>query len=305
MRLLIQDTLKNMYKLDDKNKKDILKHANNISDENFKGNHYDIEAFSLLTGFNIILFNYDYTVDNNINIVKNDNSTIVYLIQNENKNHIDALIPKNNCLYINYEFYKTIAKNINDKIICKYNENNNLNDKIINNSMLDNNSKPKFKNQKEDKNRKDLIIDDSVNKTVAENIKCKNIINSRKVINFLNHDYAILFKGSASPIFTIKEYLKIENDKIINDNNIVKFTVLCEKFKFKGDKTDIQDLINNEIIKNNSIIIDVDINTKDIINKYKLSMEVLRNIGPCIDLQCSGINLLGNKVYRVFNNYKL
>ena len=52
-----------MYKLDDKNKKDILKHANNISDENFKGNHYDIEAFSLLTGFNIILLNYDYTVD--------------------------------------------------------------------------------------------------------------------------------------------------------------------------------------------------------------------------------------------------
>ena len=47
MRLLIQDTLKNMYKLDDKNKKDILKHANNISDENFKGNHYDIEAFIL------------------------------------------------------------------------------------------------------------------------------------------------------------------------------------------------------------------------------------------------------------------
>jgi len=175
MRLLIQDTLKNMYKLDEKNKKDILKHANNISDENFKGNHYDIEAFSLLTGFNIILLNYDYTVDNNINIVKNDNSTIVYLIQNENKNHIDALIPKNNCLYINYEFYKTIAKTINDKIICKYNENNNLNDKIINNSMLDNNSKSKFKNQKEDKNRKDLKIDDNVNKTVAENIKCKNI----------------------------------------------------------------------------------------------------------------------------------
>ena len=156
--------------------------------------------------------------------------------------------------------------------------------------------------QKEDKNRKDLKIDDNVNKTVAENIKCKNIINSRKVINILNHNYAILFKGSASPIFTIKEYLKIDNDKIINDNNIVKFTVLCETFKFKGDKTDIEDLINNEIIKNNSIIIDVDINTKDIIDKYKLSMEVLRNIGPCIDLQCSGINLLGNKIYRVYNS---
>ena len=31
-------------------------------------------------------------------------------------------------------------------------------------------------------------------------------------------------------------------------------------------------------------------------------MEVLRNIGPSIDLQCSGINLLGNKIYRVFNS---
>ena len=32
-------------------------------------------------------------------------------------------------------------------------------------------------------------------------------------------------------------------------------------------------------------------------------MEILRNIGLCIDLKCSGNNMVGNKIYRVFNSF--
>ena len=301
MRYLIKETLINMYKLNNENK-EILKHAQNIINENHKGNMYDIEAFSLLTEFNIIILNDDFSIDKNINKINTDDRATVYLIQNIERDHIEALIPKNTNLYINYEFYSNMSKIINDKIILKYNEINNMNNKIINESMIDNNSKANLKQIKKVNNKEELKIDNNVNKTVAENIKCKNIINSNKVTNFLNHDYAIKFKSEASPIFTIKEYLKYNNDEIIYDKNLIKFSEFCKNFNFKNDKTDIVDLKNNEFIKNHNIIIDIDIHIKDFITKYKLPMEVIRNIGPCIDLKCSGNNFLDNKIYRVFNS---
>ena len=82
-----------MHKNDNKDN-ELLKNGQNISNENYRGNIYDIEAFSLLSEFNIILLNEDYTINKNINIFKNDNSVIVYLIQNYNKDHFEAIIPK-------------------------------------------------------------------------------------------------------------------------------------------------------------------------------------------------------------------
>ena len=81
MRLLIQETLFNMHVNDDKNN-ELLKHAQNLSNENYIGNVYDKEVFSVLTEFSIILLNEDYTLNKNINIIKNDNSVLVYLINN-------------------------------------------------------------------------------------------------------------------------------------------------------------------------------------------------------------------------------
>ena len=64
-----------------------------------------------------------------------------------------------------------------------------------------------------------------VNKTVAENIKCKNNINPRKVIiNFFICVYSILFKGRVSPLFSIKEYLKIEINKILSQQCLLSVT---------------------------------------------------------------------------------
>ena len=51
------------------------------------------------------------------------------------------------------------------------------------------------------------------------------------------------------------------------------------------------------------IIINENIKINKLINEYKLSMEILRNIGLCIDLNCSGNNMVGNKIYRVFNSF--
>ena len=92
----------------------------------------------------------------------------------------------------------------------------------------------------------------------------------------------------------IKEELKLD---------LKTFNELIEKFKFKKDKTDIDELNNCEIIKNNTIIIDEDIETGDLLNKYNLSMEVMRNIGYCIDLNCSGSNVKNNNIYKLFNSF--
>ena len=65
----------------------------------------------------------------------------------------------------------------------------------------------------------------NVNKIVVENIKCKNNINPRKVIiNFFICVYSILFKGRVSPIFSIKEYLKIEINKILSQQGLRSVT---------------------------------------------------------------------------------
>jgi hypothetical protein len=130
MRLLIQETLFNMHVNDDKNN-ELLKHAQNLSNENYIGNVYDKEVFSVLTEFSIILLNEDYTLNKNINIIKNDNSVLVYLINNYDKGHFEALIPKNNNLYLNYDIYKNMVKIIENKIILKFNENKDKYDIII------------------------------------------------------------------------------------------------------------------------------------------------------------------------------
>ena len=52
-----------------------------------------------------------------------------------------------------------------------------------------------------DKN--EVIIDNNVNKTVAENIKAIKVINSRKITKFWNYDYAVIFKGTKNTNTTI------------------------------------------------------------------------------------------------------
>ena len=53
----------------------------------------DIEAFSLLTGFYIYKLNNDYTLDKIYKSIDyNNNPTNVYLIQNDKKDHIEAIM---------------------------------------------------------------------------------------------------------------------------------------------------------------------------------------------------------------------
>lgn len=92
----------------------------------------------------------------------------------------------------------------------------------------------------------------------------------------------------------IKEELKLD---------LKTFNELTENFKFKKDKTDIDELNNCEIIKNNTIIIDEDIETADLFSKYNLSMEVMRNIGYSIDFNCSGSNVKNHNIYKLFNSF--
>ena len=50
--------------------KEILKHAQNITNENYKGNINDIESSSLLTEFNIIILNSNFSFDKNVNKIR-------------------------------------------------------------------------------------------------------------------------------------------------------------------------------------------------------------------------------------------
>ena len=52
----------------------------------------------------------------------------------------------------------------------------------------------------------------------------------------------------------------------------------------------------NKSFKNKTIIINEEIEINKLIKEYKFSMEILRNIGLCIDLKCSGKNMVGNKI---------
>ena len=46
-------------------------------------------------------------------------------------------------------------------------------------------------------------IDDDMNKTVARNINSRSSIKSRKVINYLNHQYAVKYSRKICPIITV------------------------------------------------------------------------------------------------------
>ena len=106
----------------------------------------------MLTGFYIYKFNNDYTLDKIYKSIDyNNNPTNVYIIQNDKKDHIEAIIPKDENLYNNIENYKNICEDVNNKLIIQYEAMEKINEKIINKSVIDNNSKNiKHTKQKED-----------------------------------------------------------------------------------------------------------------------------------------------------------
>ena len=65
------------------------------------------------------------------------------------------------------------------------------------------------------------------------------IILSRKTVNFLNHNFLVLYKGGMSPIVTIKEKLDINLEEIKKElkQDLFNFIDFCKEFNFKGDKT--------------------------------------------------------------------
>ena len=51
-----------------------------------------------------------------------------------------------------------------------------------------------------------------------------------------------------------------------------------------------------------NILSDMEIDANDIYSRYKIKNRTLMAIGPCLDLECSGLNEDGNMVWRVFNS---
>ncbi len=51
-----------------------------------------------------------------------------------------------------------------------------------------------------------------------------------------------------------------------------------------------------------NIICDIEVDPNQIYPKYKLKNQTLMAIGPCIDLECSGVNDEVKKVWKVFNS---
>ena len=93
MKKLIEENLKNISQTYNKNR---------------KGTEKDIEAFTYITGFNIIILNENYEITD-IYYNKNNNTKIcVYAMVNNS--HIKALIPKENKYYMNPDNYYEICK---------------------------------------------------------------------------------------------------------------------------------------------------------------------------------------------------
>ena len=152
---LISKIHKNLSKLkDNEDSKTAKKYANKIEKVGNQGSDIDIVAFSLLTGFYIYKLNNDYTLDKIYKSIDyNNNPTNVYIIQNDKKDHIEAIIPKDENLYNNIKNYKNVCEDLNNKLIIQYETMQKINEKIINKSAIDNNSKNiKHKNQEDIEN---------------------------------------------------------------------------------------------------------------------------------------------------------
>ena len=282
MKKFIKENLKNYY--DKLNK-------------NNKGTENDIEIFTYITGFNIIILNKDYEIINIYNNKFNDTKICVYAMINNL--HIKALIPKNNKYYVDYKNYSEISNKISEKLLFMSNTSNILNEKISYND---------FKN---DENEiEEIEINDDMNKTVAGNINKRSNIKSRKVISHLDHQYAVKYGRKCCPITTVitkfksiddinnfKEIIKELNIEIISFENCLK---KCKKER--NEKYDIDEFLKIDDVINYTLYNDQEINTENIFDKYSLTMEFLRNVGPCIDLSCSGKATNGNNIYRVFNS---
>ena len=71
----------------------------------------------MLTGFYIYKLNNDYTLDKIYKSIDyNNNPTNVYLIQNDKKDYIEAIIPKDENLYNNIKNYKNVCEDLNNKL---------------------------------------------------------------------------------------------------------------------------------------------------------------------------------------------
>ena len=217
MRLLIKETLYNMHINDDKNS-ELFNHTQNLSNENYRGNIYDIDAFSVLTEFSIILVNEDYTFNKNINIIKNDNPVLVYLIGNYDENHFEALISKNNNLYLNYDFNKNMVKIIENKIISKFNENKDKYDKIIEEKKPDNIANS---NLKQENNKKNTSYDLICNIYNFKNLK--KFYNTKEVsgdANCLFYSLSLIIFGDSGYYHTIRLAICnfYENNKFLKEH---------------------------------------------------------------------------------------
>ena len=61
-------------------------------------------------------------------------------------------------------------------------------------------------------------IDDDMNKTVAGNINSRSSIKSRKIINYLNHQYSVKYSRKICPIITvINKFKNIDTLKKMED----------------------------------------------------------------------------------------
>ena len=155
-------------------------------------------------------------------------------------------------------------------------------------------------------------INVDMNKTVVANSNKKSNIKSRKVIKYLEHNYAVKYNRKICPIITVTNKFK-ESDidslnKLKNITNELNLNYIsfneCLKncSKERNDKYYIDEFINLEKVKNNTIYIDSDMNTENMLDEYNITKEFLRNVGPCIDLLCGGFSLNKNKIFRIFNS---
>ena len=256
MRKLIKECIKDLPKID-KNIK--IDDNDNIN----RGKEIVIEAFTYMTGFNIVILDKKYDINK---IYHNKyNKSEIYVFAMVDNLHIKALQPLNKNLFNDIKNYEEICKKLSEKLIYMSNDTENI-DEIVN----VNDYKPLIK---------EMEIEDDTNKSVAANINKKSTIKSRKVISYLNHQYAVKYGRKSCPTITvITKFKENEFDSLKKFNNVIsnEFKIKFISFneclkkcsKERNDKYDIDDFLKQNY---NNIYIDIDINKETMLNDFNIS----------------------------------